>query len=64
MTTTAHDKYPHRPGWLYGCAACEERCVCVPAEIAVPCVAPGCVNSDSASRPVSSRVITEQERTT
>lgn len=27
---TAHVNYPHTPGYLYDCAACEERCHCTP----------------------------------
>jgi hypothetical protein len=23
-----HDDYPHHPGYLAGCTACEERCHC------------------------------------
>ena len=25
-----HSGYPHHPGYLHGCPACEERCFCAP----------------------------------
>src|SRR5688500_18710265 len=30
--TLAHADYPHEPGRLYDCAACEARCHCKPGE--------------------------------
>lgn len=26
--TPKHHDYPHQPGTLYGCAACERECLC------------------------------------
>lgn len=36
---TAHVDYPHEPGYLHGCPACEEECRCAPGN--AECVHPG-----------------------
>lgn len=30
MTNLSHSNYPHEPGYLIGCPACEDRCHCGP----------------------------------
>jgi hypothetical protein len=43
---TDHANYPHRPGRLYDCAACElGPCTCDPATDA-PCVSVHCIQTD------------------
>jgi hypothetical protein len=45
---TEHANYPHLPGRLYDCAACElGPCVCDPATDA-PCVSDHCIQDDQA----------------
>lgn len=32
VTTIEHVDYPHEPGRLYDCPACEARCHCTPGD--------------------------------
>lgn len=44
--TLVHADYPHNPGRLYDCEACEQgECVCNP-ETDAPCVSVNCVQAD------------------
>lgn len=36
MLELIHADYPHNPGRLYDCMACEAECFCLPGE--TPCV--------------------------
>jgi hypothetical protein len=44
---SAHVNYPHFPGRLYDCAACESMCHCVPGE--TECIYSGPHNGTAAS---------------
>jgi hypothetical protein len=51
MNEFEHVDYPHHPGYLYGCPACEARCHCEAGD--APCVweghIPCCAGMDDGS---------------
>lgn len=49
-----HVGYPHQPGYLFDCGACEDGpCVCVGDESLAPCVSTRCTRPED--EPVSDR---------
>lgn len=55
MTANQHVSYPHHPGEMYDCPACESQCFCTPDTAA-------CVHCALAA--TSERVMTADERRT